>query len=284
MADEHLPRLYNIYKEIGIVKSFQTILDNVNPSSHPELDVFLKQVWLFKLAIFSAFPCPAIVGLDLVDDESKPERCPYYIMSSEYLDVMSQLHESKGMNTIRFRPHCGEAGDNDHLAAAFLTTHNFAHGINLRKSPMLQYLYYLSFLQKEMDKLRQCMSLVYSLKSKVADTIGQYGDGFKTSAIWLGADFIVFTWCPTKNEKRSTQSIGLLSYTFLRVTGKEDIVVPMLKVVKGLAESCVRRFTSIANAVLVDGWFYTGKMGVDPSEAEHRDRNFVVILNFWLYN
>ncbi|GKE07176.1 AMP deaminase-like protein, partial [Tanacetum coccineum] len=61
-----------------------------------------------------------IVGLDLVDDESKPERYLYYIMSSEYLDVMSQLHESKGMNTIRF-PHCGEAGDNDHLAAAFLT-------------------------------------------------------------------------------------------------------------------------------------------------------------------
>lgn len=28
---------------------------------------------------------------------------------------------------------------------------------------------------------------------------------------------------------RSTQSIGLLSYTFLRCTGKEDIVVPMVR-------------------------------------------------------
>lgn len=27
---------------------------------------------------------------------------------------------------------------------------------------------------------------------------------------------------------RATQSIGLLSYTFLRSTGKEDIVVPMV--------------------------------------------------------
>ena len=99
-----LPRLYNIYKEMGIVTSFQTILDNVflplfevtvDPSSHPQLHVFLKQVWLFKLAIFSAFLCPAlsymfcwysieticcfilqVVGLDLVDDESKPERRP----------------------------------------------------------------------------------------------------------------------------------------------------------------------------------------------------------------
>ncbi|KAL1806108.1 hypothetical protein ACET3Z_029176 [Daucus carota] len=47
-----LPRLYNIYKEMGIVTSFQNILDNfflplfevtVDPKSHPQLHVFLKQ-------------------------------------------------------------------------------------------------------------------------------------------------------------------------------------------------------------------------------------------------
>ncbi|KAK9080562.1 hypothetical protein SSX86_000320 [Deinandra increscens subsp. villosa] len=78
------------------------------------------------------------------------------------------------------------------------------------------------------DKMRQCMSLGYSSKSKVADTIGQYGNGFKTSTMRLGADVIVFSRCSPKHGKRSTQSIGLLSYTFLRSTGKEDIVVPML--------------------------------------------------------
>uniref|UniRef100_A0A0D9VFV8 Morc S5 domain-containing protein n=1 Tax=Leersia perrieri TaxID=77586 RepID=A0A0D9VFV8_9ORYZ len=49
------------------------------------------------------------------------------------------------------------------------------------------------------DKLRHCMSLGYSAKSKVKDTIGQ-----------------------------RTQSIGMLSYTFLRETGKDDIIVPMI--------------------------------------------------------
>ncbi|KAJ9567837.1 hypothetical protein OSB04_003803 [Centaurea solstitialis] len=83
------------------------------------------------------------------------------------------------------------------------------------------------------DKMRQCMSLGYSLKSKVADTIGQYGNGFKTSTMRLGADVIVFSRCAAKDGKRSTQSIGLLSYTFLRSTGKEDIVVPMLDYVRG---------------------------------------------------
>ena len=54
---------------MGIIPSFQNILDNifiplfeviVDPSSHLELHVFLKQV----------------VGFDMVDDESKPGRHP----------------------------------------------------------------------------------------------------------------------------------------------------------------------------------------------------------------
>ncbi|KAF8396954.1 hypothetical protein HHK36_018590 [Tetracentron sinense] len=161
-----LPRLYNVYKEMGIVTSFQNILDNiflplfevtVNPDSHPQLHLFLKQV----------------VGLDLVDDESKPERRPtkhmptpaqwtnifnpafsyyvYYCYANLY--TLNKLRESKGMTTIKFRPHSGEAGDIDHLAATFLTAHNIAHGINLRKSPVLQYLYYLSQIGLAMSPL-----------------------------------------------------------------------------------------------------------------------------------
>ncbi|KAK2656373.1 hypothetical protein Ddye_009425 [Dipteronia dyeriana] len=161
-----LPRLYNIYKEMGIVTSFQNILDNifiplfevtVDPDSHPQLHVFLKQV----------------VGLDLVDDESKPERRPtkhmptpaqwtnvfnpafsyyvYYCYANLY--TLNKLRESKGMTTIKFRPHSGEAGDIDHLAATFLTSQNIAHGINLRKSPVLQYLYYLAQIGLAMSPL-----------------------------------------------------------------------------------------------------------------------------------
>ncbi|KAL1331046.1 hypothetical protein HN51_048291 [Arachis hypogaea] len=161
-----LPRLYNVYKEMGIVTSFQNMLDNifiplfevtVDPDSHPQLHVFLKQV----------------VGLDLVDDESKPERRPtkhmptpaqwtnvfnpafsyyaYYCYANLY--TLNKLRESKGMTTIKFRPHSGEAGDIDHLAATFLTAHNIAHGINLRKSPVLQYLYYLAQIGLAMSPL-----------------------------------------------------------------------------------------------------------------------------------
>ncbi|KAI0510554.1 hypothetical protein KFK09_011159 [Dendrobium nobile] len=78
------------------------------------------------------------------------------------------------------------------------------------------------------DKMRQCMSLGYSMKSKSANTIGQYGNGFKTSTMRLGADVIVFSRCQGKDGMSPTQSIGMLSYTFLRNTGKQDIIVPMV--------------------------------------------------------
>lgn len=76
--------------------------------------------------------------------------------------------------------------------------------------------------------MRRCMSLGYSAKSKMANTIGQYGNGFKTSTMRLGADVIVFSCSPAREGCRATRSIGLLSYTFLRETGQQDIIVPMV--------------------------------------------------------
>ncbi|KVH92348.1 Histidine kinase-like ATPase, ATP-binding domain-containing protein [Cynara cardunculus var. scolymus] len=75
------------------------------------------------------------------------------------------------------------------------------------------------------EGIRKCMSLGYSTK-KTNSTIGQYGNGFKTSTMRLGADVIVFS-CASRNG-RETQSVGLLSYTFLRRTGQDDVIVPMI--------------------------------------------------------
>ncbi|EEF47422.1 zinc finger protein, putative [Ricinus communis] len=81
-------------------------------------------------------------------------------------------------------------------------------------------------------KMRGCMSFGYSDKSREADSIGEYGNGFKTSTMRVGADVIVFSRSKGKDNMSPTQSIGLLSYTFLRATGKEDIVVPMIDLEK----------------------------------------------------
>ncbi|KAI5569333.1 hypothetical protein BDE02_12G070100 [Populus trichocarpa] len=75
------------------------------------------------------------------------------------------------------------------------------------------------------EAIRRCMSFGFSdKKSKAA--IGQYGNGFKTSTMRLGADVIVFS-CHL-GDRVMTQSIGLLSYTFLTQTGHDRIVVPMV--------------------------------------------------------
>ena len=161
-----VPRLYNVYHSSGTMKNFQQMLDNiflplfevtVDPSSHPKLHTFLQMV----------------VGLDMVDDESKPERRPskhmrtpeewdvpynpayayyaYYIYANLY--TLNALRVSKGLNAIAFRPHAGEAGDIDHLCATYMLAKNIAHGLNLRKSPCLQYLYYLSQIPLDMSPL-----------------------------------------------------------------------------------------------------------------------------------
>ncbi len=58
--------------------------------------------------------------------------------------VLNKLRASRGMSTFQFRPHCGEAGDVDHLVSTYLVAHQINHGILLRKKASLQYLYYLS--------------------------------------------------------------------------------------------------------------------------------------------
>ena len=57
------------------------------------------------------------------------------------------------LDTFVLRPHCGEAGDPDHLSSAFLTSHSISHGILLRKVPALQYLFYLKQIGLAMSPL-----------------------------------------------------------------------------------------------------------------------------------
>ncbi len=157
-----IPRLYDQFKEKGTVGSFQDMLVNIfgplfrvarDPQSNPKLAAFLERV----------------VGFDCVDDESKREQRlhrkypfpqyweslanpPYsYYLYYLYANIASLNHFRRHMHPAAaepfrpfvFRPHCGEAGDPDHLVSAFLLAHGINHGITLRKVPALQYLYYL---------------------------------------------------------------------------------------------------------------------------------------------
>jgi len=152
-----VPRLYDIYRVHNSVDNFQDIIKclfqplfevTIDPSSHPDLHKFLQYV----------------TGFDSVDDESKPENAmfdidvptpdewswhenpPYsYYLYYTYVNitVLNQLREERGLNTFVFRPHCGEAGPVQHLVSSFMMCESIAHGLLLRKAPVIQYLYYL---------------------------------------------------------------------------------------------------------------------------------------------
>lgn len=68
--------------------------------------------------------------------------------------MLNQVRRAQGLSTFCFRPHAGEAGEINHLHAAFLTARGINHGINLRKSPSLQYLYYLTQIGLALSPLR----------------------------------------------------------------------------------------------------------------------------------
>jgi len=152
-----VPRLYDIYRVHNSVDNFQDILRclfqplfevSIDPSSHPDLHKFLQYV----------------TGFDSVDDESKPENAmfdidvptpdewswhenpPYsYYLYYTYVNItiLNQLREERGLNTFKFRPHCGEAGPVQHLVSSFMMCESISHGLLLRKAPVIQYLYYL---------------------------------------------------------------------------------------------------------------------------------------------
>ncbi|CDM30015.1 hypothetical protein DTO013E5_8286 [Penicillium roqueforti] len=161
-----VPRLYDVYKSSGMMENYEQVITNVfqplfevtkDPSSHPKLHVFLQRV----------------VGFDSVDDESKPERRLYrkYPIPREWntkqnppytywlyfmfanIASLNNWRKRRGFNTFVLRPHCGEAGDPDHLAVGFLCCHSISHGILLRKVPLLQYLYYLDQIGIAMSPL-----------------------------------------------------------------------------------------------------------------------------------
>ena len=161
-----IPRLYDVYKASNQVDNFAEVIRNIfrplfevtrDPSTHPKLHIFLQRV----------------IGFDSVDDESKPERRtfkkfpspaswnfktnPPYSYWIYYLFAntasLNVWRKQRGFNTFVVRPHCGEAGDTDHLASAVLCCHSISHGILLRKVPLLQYIFYLDQIGIAMSPL-----------------------------------------------------------------------------------------------------------------------------------
>merc|ERR1719436_1391435 len=72
-----------------------------------------------------------------------PYTCWMYYMYSN-IRSLNALRARRGLNTFTFRPHCGEAGNPSHLCAGFMLADGINHGVQLRKTPVMEYLYYIA--------------------------------------------------------------------------------------------------------------------------------------------
>jgi AMP deaminase len=159
-----IPRLYNIYRVNGSVKNFQQMLDNIfqplfevtlDPSSHPELHEFLKHVSGFDTVDDESKSPPPTdrqfssrtltpVQWDLEDNPSYKYYSFYIYANLRVLNELRAMRKGENLRPFDYRPHAGEAGEIHHLDTAFLLADGISHGINLRKSPTLQYLFYIT--------------------------------------------------------------------------------------------------------------------------------------------
>ncbi|PWA76151.1 histidine kinase-like ATPase, C-terminal domain-containing protein [Artemisia annua] len=136
------------------------------------------------------------------------------------------------------------------------------------------------------EAMRRCLSFGFSDKSSIT-TIGKYGNGFKTSSMRLGADVIVFSRNTT--SRTVTQSVGLLSYTFLTRSGYDRIVVPMVhyefNLNTGSFESLqAKNSESNINLSLLLRWspYSTEKELLKQFENVGPNGTKIIVYNLWL--
>ncbi|KAI4836477.1 AMP deaminase [Plasmodium brasilianum] len=153
-----VPRLYHIYKKRKLIKSFDEFLRNIfepcfqaikDPEHNKKIFEFLHQVVAWdSVDDETAISKYTMKGGELPPpDKYTSDNNPPYSYYAYYMYVnirsLNQFLASRNLRPMAFRPHCGETGNISHLATMFLLADRINHGINLRKSPVLLYLYYL---------------------------------------------------------------------------------------------------------------------------------------------
>jgi len=160
-----IPRVYSLCRVGNLIQNFEEMLDNIfrplfevtiDPSSHPDLHLFLQLVVSFDSVYDESLPERKLKSYPMPRDWDSTENPPYFVYFYylySNLHVLNSLREELGMNTFLWRPHSGESGDLDHLAVSFMTADSIQHGITLKQTPVLQYLWYLAQIGIAMSPL-----------------------------------------------------------------------------------------------------------------------------------
>lgn len=260
-----VPRLYASYAERGLVTSFGELLRNIfdpmfaatiAPASHPRVFALLQQM----------------VGIDSVDDESLPpprgklrdcpppdewtssENPPYAYYSfyiQQNLVALNRLREARGLNTMAYRPHCGEAGPHDNLGTAFLLANSINHGIRLKSHPSLQYLYYACQIGLSMSPISNSALFLEYAKNPAYEF---YLRGLNVALSTDDPLQFAMTREPLLEEYSVFAAVNRCSNTDLCELARNSVL-------QSGFEACIKR------RWLGDGWYKAGHVGNDPKKT-----------------
>ena len=129
-----------------------------------------------------------------------------------------------------------------------------------------------------MDRTSLHRMLSFGMSNADSRRIGRYGNGFKSSSMRLGADALVMSM-----RENGETAVGLLSYTFLRETRKEDVVVPIVgwDAKGGAIAAHTAQRAEAMSAILKWGPFDTEREVLAELELLRPHGTRVLIDNLW---
>lgn len=168
-----LPRCYSELFKDRKVKNFGEYLENIfmplwqaslHWERHAKLHYFLSHISGFDTVFEEQLVDPELRPHELAPHDWRHEENPaynyylYYFWSN--LSSLNAFRKARGFSTFTLRPQCGEAGSIDHLVGGFLLAHGINHGVNLRLSPPLEYLFYIAQIGIAMSPLSNTSTAV----------------------------------------------------------------------------------------------------------------------------
>lgn len=260
-----VPRLYSSYAERGLVSNFGEFLCNIfqpmfeatiDPQAHPRVYALLLQM----------------VGVDSVDDESLPpprttlKACPapsewtskenppysyysYHIQAN--VVVLNRLREERGLNTLAYRPHSGEAGPLEHLSSSYLLANGINHGLKLKESPVLQYLYYICQIGIAMSPIGNSALFVEYARNPAYE---YFARGLNVSLSTDDPLQFAMTREPLMEEYSVFATVNRLSNTDLAELARNSVL-------QSGFEACIK------SRWLGPKWYLVGAAGNDPAKS-----------------
>jgi len=149
------------------IKNFEQYIRNIfeplfevldHPEKHPELHEILPTIVGFTTTNFESrsdarvYPIPT--------DWNSEDNPPYFYFLYHIWSNLNSLNaflQRKNFAPLVYRPISGFTGSNDEIACSFLLADSIAHGVQIKSSAVLQYLFYLTQMGISMAVLKEDM-------------------------------------------------------------------------------------------------------------------------------